>query len=157
MRLYESVSVYADNALEPSFIIEKPTIAHFWSPDSKQIAYVSLSETPGVLCWAVMDIETQQQSELVDFVPSEAQLTMFQFFDQYAYSYSLWSPDSDALVFAGNLSTDALTASFSSGDNGTENYPAFAHESGHIIVVSLGEQTSTQVIAEGFMATWSPN
>lgn len=156
--LYGDISIYADTASSPVHRITEPTLAHFWSPDGKKIAYVKLSDTPRVLRWAVLDIESGVKTELVDFLASEAQLTMFQFFDQYTYSHSLWSPESDALVFAGNLSTDAVTASFRSSELAEGNVGnRLAHDGDHIIVVSIADEVTSKVIADGFMATWSPN
>ena len=158
MALYGGISVYADPESEPIYVVRDPTLAHFWSPDGTKVAYARLAETPGVLRWAVLDVASGERTSLVDFVPSVAQLTMFQFFDQYAYSHSLWSPDSDALVFAGNLNTDAITASLrESGAGPRIDGPAFQHDGAHIIVVSISDEITTQVITEGFMATWSPN
>ena len=158
MALYGGFSVYADPESEPIYVVRDPTLAHFWSPDGTKVAYARLAETPGVLRWAVLDVASGERTSLVDFVPSVAQLTMFQFFVQSAYSHSLCSPDSDALVFAGNLNTDAITASLrESGAGPRSDGPAFQHDGAHIIVVSISDEITTQVITEGFMATWSPN
>ena len=93
MDLYGGFSVFSDPESEPIYVVREPTLAHFWSPDGKKIAYAGLAETPGVLRWSVLDVESGVQSALVDLVPSVGQLTMFQFFDQYAYSHSLRSEE----------------------------------------------------------------
>ncbi|MDA0770021.1 MAG: hypothetical protein BZY79_00365 [SAR202 cluster bacterium Casp-Chloro-G4] len=156
--VYASLSVYSDTDADPLLIVREPMLAHFWSPNGRQIAYARLSEKSGVLRWVVLDIASGERKALVDFVPSVAQLTMFQFFDQYAYSHSLWSPDSDALVFAGNLNTDAVTASFKGLNSGASlGGNSLEHDGEHIMVVNTSGDTTTRVIADGFMATWSPN
>ena len=53
----------------------------------------------------------------------------------------------DALVFAGSLSTEAVSAS-------AGVHPG--HEGFHVIVVSADSLGATQLIAEGFLAFWSP-
>ena len=83
----------------------------------------------------------------MDFIPSREQLTMFQFFDQYAYSHSLWSPDGRSLVFAGKL-VDRAKSAFATSD--------VARQGSHIIVVGTDSDPSTQTIANGILAFWSP-
>jgi hypothetical protein len=92
----------------------------------------------------VLDLVTEERWPLVDFTPSLEQLTMFQFFDQFGYSHSQWSPDSDALVFAGVLSGDGVSASL-----GTQ-------QASQIFVVSTEPFSSAEPIAEGIVAVWSP-
>ena len=138
--------IQGDNPTERG-VIHDPMLAYFWSPDSSRLAYVTVSDTRGVLRWMLLDVESGVRQPLIDFVPSLEQLTVFQFFDQYAYSHSPWSPDGDALVFAGSLSTEAVSAS-------SRVHPG--HEGFHVIVVSADSLGATQIIAEGFLAFWSP-
>jgi TolB protein len=136
MYLHRNLTIVPENNPDRPTIVRDPVLAFFWSPDSTKLAYVTLSDTRGVLRWMV-----------VDFIPSLEQLTMFQFFDQYAYSHSLWSPDSDALVFAGSLRSESITASY-------EAHPG--HQGLHVVVVNIDGVVSPQTIAEGFLAFWSP-
>ena len=84
---------------------------------------------------------------LVDFIPSWDQLTMFEFFDQYAYSYSLWSPYMRSLVFAGTLNVPVSTAS---------EGVSYGFQESHIVVLDVGHAPSAQVIADGILDFWSP-
>ena len=84
---------------------------------------------------------------MVDFIPSIDQLTIFQFFDQYAYSHSPWSPDSRSLVFAGKLADEAVPVSATLG---------VARQGSNIIVVGTDPDPLTQTIAEGILGFWSP-
>ena len=145
--VYRTLTIIQGDNLTERGVIHDPMLAYFWSPDSTKLAYVTISDTRGVLRWMLLDAESGVRQPLIDFVPSLEQLTVFQFFDQYAYSHSPWSPDSDALVFAGSLSTDAVSAS-------TGIHPG--HEGFHVIVVSADSLAATQIIAEGFLAFWSP-
>ncbi len=132
-----------ENALE----VDDEALAHFWSPDSTKLAYVTITRSRGVLRWMILDVYSGERWPLIEFVPSPDQLTMLQFFDQYAYSHSLWSPDSRALVFSGNLETGSMTASYRS-------HPG--HAEPHIIVVGTGRNPAHQFIADGILGFWSP-
>ena len=145
--IYRTLTIIHGDDPSQRGVIDDPVLAYFWSPDSGKLAYVTLSDTRGVLRWAFLDVESGVRQPLVDFIPSLEQLTVFQFFDQYAYSHSPWSPDSDALVFAGSLSSEAVSASSGA-------HPG--HEGFHVIVVSADSLRATQFIAEGFLAFWSP-
>ena len=90
----------------------------------------------------LLDVADGTRMTLVDFTPSAPQLTQFQFFDQFAYSHTTWSPDSDALVFASNLEVSGLAE----GDV----------LSPQIIVARIAPVPSVRAIADGLMAFWSP-
>jgi TolB protein len=95
----------------------------FWSPDSTRLAVVALEErvSPGpqarlsgtrarpplqtdaprlVSVWYAIDVETGEATRLSEFYPTREQLYILQFFDQYAQSHRLWSPDGRYIVFA---------------------------------------------------------
>ena len=109
-------------------------LAFFWSPDGRSIAYITVNgttddeginalvkargltklarptqQTQGFLTLSVVDVASGQGLRVLDFEPTIVFLTQFlPFFDQYALSHSLWSPDSSALVLpvreeAGNV------------------------------------------------------
>ena len=122
-------------------------LAYFWSPDGTKIAYVTIPDGRGALRWTLYDVNTGGLTQLVDFVPSSGQLTMFQFFDQYAYSHSLWSPDSRYIVFAGSLSERAETVSMNA-------HPG--HQGSHVFTVDTGPTLEITTVAEGFLGLWSP-
>ena len=144
--LYQGLTLLPEDATRPSIEISDNVLAFFWSPDGTKLAYVTISNTPGVLRWMVLNAADGNRWPLVDFIPSRDQMTMFQFFDQYAYSHSLWSPDNGSLVFAGELSTFAISASMRS-------HPG---QGPHIIVVDASPQPSNLTIAPGGLGFWSP-
>lgn len=125
--------------------IIRPVIAFFWSPDGSRLAYITLSDTQGALRCVVVDMNSRRSRAALDFIPSAEQRTLFQFFDQYAYSHSIWSPDSASLVFAGKPVGDAASAS-----------RAAQQDASQIIVVSADMASAPQIIGEGIMAFWSP-
>ena len=144
---YNGIAVVPADSTRDVVELDLPVLAFFWSPDGTKIALVTLSERQNALSWALYDVETNERMRLVDFVPSAEQLTVFQFFDQYAYSHSIWSPDSASIVFAGDLLTDSVTAS-------AKRHPG--HASFHIVVVDVEPVAEAHVIAEGIMGFWSP-
>lgn len=99
-------------------------IAFFWSPDGRFIAYFTVAgagsefnasltgasrssrgsnnvrqEGPPRLSLWVADVESGQSQLLVTFEPTTIFLRqLLPFFDQYALSHPLWSPDSQALI-----------------------------------------------------------
>lgn len=104
-------------------------LAFFWSPDGRQIAFITLggrfdednsinagmpdktghvsrmANAPtaqfgrGFLTLSVVDVESGAGLRLLDFEPTAAFLTLIMpYFDQYALSHHLWSPDSSAIV-----------------------------------------------------------
>ena len=99
-------------------------VAYFWSPDGRKIAYFTFSnqdfgavqaialpaksnhrarvqgqaENLTIDLW-VVDVESQNKRLLLKFSPSVAFTRQFlPFFDQYALSHRIWSPDSNALT-----------------------------------------------------------
>ena len=105
---------------------------------------MTLAGAGGVRRWNVLDVRDGTRWPLVEFTPSGPQFTLFQFFDQFAYSHSMWSPDSGSLVFSGNLSENAIDASIR-----RQPVP-------RIIVTEAVPNPLVYSIADGFVAVWSP-
>jgi TolB protein len=144
MAIYRDLTISPRNDAALPVRIAGNVLAFFWSPDGQKLAYVSPGNRAGVLRWNVYDASAQEAWPVADFVPSADQVTLFQFFDQYAYSHSPWSPDSEALVFSGVLDTDAVTAS----SRALQSIPN--------INVVRADGLSSISIAEGILAVWSP-
>lgn len=79
---------------------------------------------------------------LPDFRPSQEQLTHFMFFDQYAQSLPLWSPDDDALLVFGELGYH------------TERTPLSSGETIRAIVMDPTGNSEPREIASGFIGCW---
>ena len=144
---YRDMALISESETAETLLIQDNVMAYFWSPDGSRLAYVAPSGTDGILRWTVLNVVNGERWPLVDFIASREQLTMFQFFDQYAYSHSLWSPDGRSLVFAGKLVDGAMPASATSD---------LARQGSHIIVVGTDSNPSTRTIADGILASWSP-
>ena len=146
MFVYRQLRVLDGENFDMATEVNENVIAYFWSPDSSRIAYATLTDSSGGLRWSMLDVASGARSPLVDFLPSSDQLTMFQFFDQYAYSHRLWSPDSRYLVFAGTLNEAAVTAGFGSQSN----------QISHVFILDTGPTRSALPVAEGTLGFWSP-
>jgi TolB protein len=111
-----------------------PVIAFFWSPDGTKLAYLALDEGEDILRlrWHVWDGASSKPYAAI--VPSAIFLQRYiTFFDQYARSMSIWSPDSSAFAYA-------------AVDDETGN---------HIWVQSLEAGEATQ-LGRGVFVAWSP-
>ena len=127
--------------------LDEHVIAFSWSPDSRKIAYyVPVFDSPGDelvqfgqteshlrLSLRVLDITTGEARELASFIPTGQFLNILPFFDQYHRSATIWSPDSQYLVYS------ALEAHIGSGI---------------FTVTASGDQSPTR-IAVGDLAFWS--
>ncbi len=140
---------------EVTLLSRDKVVAFFWSPNGQYIAALSFVD-PGLdrdvnaarpkpplskpaaqfrlpeLELVIFDVTTMEGREMLRFVPTFPFLSQFlPFFDQYALSHNIWSPQSDALVL-----------------------PMLGEDFNQIVVVSIasGEE---RVIAEGTMPFWS--
>ncbi len=95
-------------------------IAFFWAPDSQQIAYLTLAASPGSfsasgpqghllaqaeqqqpgIAWSILDTVTGDVRQYGSFFPTRESLYLMQFFDQFAQSHRIWSPDSQHLIYS---------------------------------------------------------
>lgn len=112
---------------EPRILSRQTVLAFFWSPDGRSIAFITpgrdngddgvnasvprasmagrVGRLPvqqfsrGFLTLSVIDAETGRGLRLLDFEPTIVYLSQFlPFFDQYALSHRIWSPDSSSIV-----------------------------------------------------------
>ena len=147
MYVYRQLRVLDAASFGQAASVSDNVLAYFWSPDGSKIAYAVLADVHGAMRWTILDVSTGVTSELVGFIPSADQLTMFQFFDQYAYSHRVWSPDSRYLVFAGRLSEEADTVGINAQPRG---------RSSQIYIIDTGPARSVKTVADGVLGFWSP-
>ena len=89
--------------------------AFWWSPDSSKLAFLSivrpgdaamLSREPvqnapeARVRWVVMDANTGELTSFVPFNPNYELAYFANYFDQFAVSHAIWSPDSRYLVYS---------------------------------------------------------
>lgn len=94
--------------------------AFFWSPDSQALALVMMEQQPalfnvkpaqrimqenGQLQWAVLNVPTDSLQSYSTFIPTRQMAYLLTYFDQFASSHRVWSPDSRHLIYAEQLST----------------------------------------------------
>lgn len=136
---YAGLTIFDVDSGEKTQVTTREVVAFFWSPDGSKLAYVTVDRSASTISWYVNDRSGRSEKKLTDFIPSHEQLfVMFAFFDQYAYSNRLWSPDSSALVYSGR-DPEA---------NGTGGST--------IQVISVDGNGPPLVIAPGNLAFWSP-
>lgn len=76
--------------------------AFFWSPDDRQIAYLTHEgryTRQGQRTWHVVDVASGAVRDLGTFQPSAAFVGLQIFFDAYTFSFSPWSPEGTRLVY----------------------------------------------------------
>jgi TolB protein len=134
--LFAGLSI-ADGAGNVTKILDEPVAAFFWSPDGRRLAYF----TPGVdgLTVVTADAAGKDKHELATFAPTQDFGQLLSFFDQYAQSHSIWSPDSRQVLFAGIRTTG----------NGSSN-PNQPH-----IYAAMADGSGVKSIADGRIAFWS--
>lgn len=77
--------------------------AFFWAPGGEQLAYLTLEASqpggPPRFTWHLVDLARGQVRDLESFTSSWAFASLVKFFDAYAISFDLWSPDGRELAF----------------------------------------------------------
>lgn len=83
-------------------VTETPAVAFFWSPDGERLLVLELRPETQELQWSVW-----RDGELTSgpaFGPTVSWVqTFLPFYDQYARSMTLWSPESTAFAFPGQI------------------------------------------------------
>ncbi|MCX6046861.1 MAG: hypothetical protein NT075_17295 [Chloroflexi bacterium] len=113
-----------------------PVVAFFWSPDGHALLFLT-PEIQGEQLWMNLHVwDGKAAHTLSRFMPSSVFLQQYlPFADQYAQSIQLWSPDSSAVVFAGQDEQDQTG----------------------IWVQSIDGKSPAQHVSDGVFATWSPH
>ncbi|MFW6068068.1 MAG: hypothetical protein ACOC9E_00655 [Chloroflexota bacterium] len=141
---------------EVTLLVDETVLAFFWSPDGEKIAYftpglgeqmASARSTIGTsirgkvrrqsddlrLSLSVVHVASGGSQHVVEFRPTNLFVRQFlPFFDQYALSHRLWSPDSTALVL-----------------------PILEDDRARIYVAAIGGG-DVRHLTDGDMAFWSP-
>lgn len=124
-------------------LIKDNFAAYFWSPDGERILFAKRKLGTDLWAWAVVEVKDGKTYDIVDFVPSRPLLMVFQYFDQYALSHRIWSPDSKSFVFAGAAGEDAR--------------PAEGLRDPTIYTVEAVAHAKPKSLTEGHIAFWSPH
>ena len=154
--MYQKLSILPQNEISNPIHITDNIISYFWSPDSSKLAYITPSSNKNALQLMILNINDGFVTSRMEFMPSIDQLTVFQFFDQYARSHSIWSPDSAHLVFAGRLVSQSVFTNHSPEYNYSSFNPSI-NQSSYIMIVNTDVDSSITSIANGTLGFWSPN
>lgn len=106
-----------------AFTAAEDVIAFFWSPDSTSIAYITPANAAnefsarypwnggeGIflrqfqrrpqLSWSILQVSEGSTTQYTSFIPTDEMVYMLSYFDQFAQSHRVWSPDSSHIVFS---------------------------------------------------------
>ncbi|MHB8576218.1 MAG: hypothetical protein ACYDCQ_12905 [Dehalococcoidia bacterium] len=78
-------------------------LAFCWSPNGSRLAALCPDAREGRLAWTVLDREGRRVRRFSGFRPSAEFGVYVAFFDQYALSHRLWSPDGSAILGCGRI------------------------------------------------------
>ncbi len=97
----DGVVVVDTSTGEESEVVSALSVGSFWSPDGTRLMVLAVSEE------AVVDFHIWEAGETRRLTTMELSVALLSealaFFDQYAQSWNVWSPDSDAIVFPGSI------------------------------------------------------
>jgi TolB protein len=139
--IYQGLDVVRADASERGRLTDDALVAFFWAPDGKRVAYVGLDTDSRTLYWAAVNRDGTGRQRSADFLPSDDLGFQLAFFDQYAQSAQLWSPDGRRLVYATSDAQVRRNGS-ASGDR--------------IQVQAMDTQAAPVFIGAGTAAVWSP-
>lgn len=140
-----TISIVDPDTGTEEFIARGDYLMSMWSPDGQKLLLAKRNRHNTLLMqWSIYDRDTKLISDLIEFEPSGELRMMHVFFDQYIASHSFWSPDSESIVFAGDLIGPLSDLDDAERDIDT------------VWVVNASGEPRPKAIAEGFMAFWSP-
>lgn len=82
-------------------LTEHDCLAFFWSPDGTWLLFAEVDREGNCLTWYRLGLDGSAPVPLATFWPTRDLLFFLHFFDQYASSHSLLSPDGRHLVYTG--------------------------------------------------------
>ncbi len=143
--IYEQLAIVAADGSSEYVAAEGNFISFEWAPDGTRILLSELlTGVQNFLRWSVLDVESGAVEHLADFQPTGELGFFHSYFDQFAASHTLWSPDSRWVVLTGALlepEPDELDAR-----RGQDT----------VWVIDTEREAAPIAIADGFLAFWSP-
>jgi len=137
--VYSGITLVDVETRETRVIEQGEVVSFFWSPCSKRLVTMAFDADAGMR-WSVLDTEGRGKRSLGEsFFPSRELVYFSWFFDQFAASHPLISPDGAHLVFAGHLGSRAA---------------APARSGSNVYVAALDGGLPLQRVASGHFACW---
>lgn len=119
-------------------ISEDSLVSFFWSPCSRRLISMSFDDALGMQ-WSEFAVNGMRRTIGERFYPSRELVYFCWFFDQFAVSHPLISPDGNSLTFAGHMAESGNK--FSDADSG-------------VYLLSLAGGQPPERIAGGHFACW---
>jgi WD40 repeat protein len=119
-------------------ISDDSLVSFFWSPCSRKLIAMSFDDHTGMQ-WSVFDVQGMRRTVGDRFYPSRELVYFCWFFDQFAGSHPLISPDGNSLTFAGHMA---------------ESGKKYLDEDSGVFLLSLDDETPPERIAGGHFACW---
>jgi len=124
-------------------LVKQQVAAFYFSPDSHHLAFIEIPAGRPYYSWNVVDLPSAKSRRLLEFFTTRDEALAYRYFDQLALSHRIWSPQSDALVFAGAVV------------GATGSMPQMVSPPPAIWVVPITKERPRK-IADGKLAFWSP-
>ena len=98
---YDGLHIATPDGKTRQRLTDDRLFAFFWSPDGARIAYFAVDESRRAVVLRVLPSAGGPARTVAAFQPTREFVQLITFFDQYAQSVSIWSPDNRTLLFAG--------------------------------------------------------
>lgn len=97
---YQAISLVSLHDGSSRDVVNEPCLAYFFDPTGTRLV-TCVPHGGGEMVWRLHDLETGERRTLSRFWPSPDQTYYLHFFEQYALSHPLVSPDGSTLVYSG--------------------------------------------------------
>jgi TolB protein len=139
--LYQGLELIRPDGSERHRLTQDQLVAFYWAPDGKRLALLGVDTASRSLAWSTIQVDGKGQHALATFLPSRDFAFQLPFFDQYAQSTNVWSPDGRKLVYASEGGGERRN-----GSDGGER----------VMILDAEGQAAPASIARGSAAVWSP-
>ena len=148
-QLYDRLVIMSPDGGPVTSLVSKESAsnvwAFFWAPTSEKLAWISVNGINQELEVIISPTDGSGTKNIFDFHPSAETFFMMSFFDQYANSHSIWSPDGQSLVVSGSKGEKARR---NNGRTPTGD---------RIYVLDSNDLEGPRDLGAGVLAVWSWN
>jgi hypothetical protein len=149
--LFNRLTLLTAGGREIFQVDRKSMISFWWSPDATRLALTAVTQDAtgeNVIAVMVIDVRDRSEAQVATLFPSDEFLFMQIYFDQFAHSMRIWSPDSGYLVLFGAIGVPlAQTAAYSSQE---------ATERAGVWVIDVTGSRDPVSVGSGYIGSWSP-